>query len=54
MPGATAYYSLNKLGIEPKKGETIFVSAGAGAVGSYVSSSNLLAILHLTNVNFCS
>jgi NADPH-dependent curcumin reductase CurA len=36
MPGLTAYTSLLKIG-EPKEGETIFVSAAAGAVGSVVS-----------------
>ena len=36
MPGLTAYTSLLRIG-EPKEGETIFVSAAAGAVGSVVS-----------------
>jgi len=36
MPGLTAYSSLLRIG-EPKEGETIFVSAAAGAVGSVVS-----------------
>ncbi|KAF9959942.1 hypothetical protein BGZ72_008451 [Mortierella alpina] len=35
MPGFTAYGSLLKIG-EPKAGETIFVSAAAGAVGQIV------------------
>jgi len=35
MPGMTAYTSLLRIG-EPKAGETIFVSAAAGAVGSVV------------------
>ena len=35
MPGLTAYSSLYKIG-KPKKGETIFVSAASGAVGSLV------------------
>lgn len=35
MPGITAYSSLYEIG-EPKKGETIFVSAASGAVGSLV------------------
>ncbi|KAI0147699.1 hypothetical protein GGR57DRAFT_242822 [Xylariaceae sp. FL1272] len=35
MPGLTAYSSLYKIG-KPKKGETIFVSSAAGAVGSMV------------------
>lgn len=36
MPGLTAYSSLMRIG-EPKEGETIFVSAAAGAVGSVVA-----------------
>lgn len=36
MPGLTAYTSLLRIG-EPKAGETVFVSAAAGAVGSVVS-----------------
>lgn len=35
MPGLTAYSSLYKIG-KPKKGETIFVSSAAGAVGQIV------------------
>lgn len=35
MPGLTAYSSLLRIG-EPKQGETVFVSAAAGAVGSVV------------------
>ena len=35
MPGATAYFGLFKLG-EPKSGETLVVSAAAGAVGTVV------------------
>lgn len=35
MPGLTAYSSLYKIG-QPKKGETIFVSSAAGAVGQIV------------------
>jgi NADPH-dependent curcumin reductase CurA len=35
MPGMTAYTSLLRIG-EPKMGETVFVSAAAGAVGSVV------------------
>src|SRR5271168_2961958 len=33
MPGMTAWYGLNKI-MEPKPGETVVVSAAAGAVGS--------------------
>lgn len=35
MPGATAWYGLNKI-IAPKAGETLVVSAASGAVGSVV------------------
>jgi NADPH-dependent curcumin reductase CurA len=35
MPGLTAYYGLLEIG-KPKEGETIFVSAASGAVGSVV------------------
>ncbi len=35
MPGITAYHGLTKVG-EPKEGETVFVSAASGAVGSVV------------------
>ena len=35
MPGVTAWYGLVKI-IEPKAGETVFVSAASGAVGSAV------------------
>ncbi|ORX66993.1 NAD(P)-binding protein [Basidiobolus meristosporus CBS 931.73] len=35
MPGMTAYAGLFKIG-EPKKGETIFISAASGAVGQVV------------------
>lgn len=35
MPGVTAWYGLNRI-IEPKAGETVVVSAAAGAVGSVV------------------
>ncbi|KAJ9629541.1 hypothetical protein H2203_001915 [Taxawa tesnikishii (nom. ined.)] len=35
MPGLTAYSSLYEIG-EPKKGETIFISAASGAVGQLV------------------
>ncbi|KAL8874106.1 MAG: hypothetical protein Q9174_000510 [Haloplaca sp. 1 TL-2023] len=35
MPGLTAYSSLYRIG-EPKKGETIFISAASGAVGQIV------------------
>ena len=35
MPGATAWYGLNRI-IDPKPGETIVVSAASGAVGAVV------------------
>ena len=35
MPGFTGWYGLNRIG-RPKSGETLVVSAGAGAVGSLV------------------
>jgi len=35
MPGMTAYFGLREIG-RPKAGETVFVSAAAGAVGSLV------------------
>lgn len=35
MPGFTAWYGLHRIG-EPKRGETLVVSAAAGAVGSLV------------------
>lgn len=35
MPGMTAWYGLQKIG-KPKPGETVFVSAAAGAVGALV------------------
>ena len=35
MPGMTAWYGLNQI-IQPKKGETVVVSAASGAVGSIV------------------
>ncbi|MBV8970849.1 MAG: NADP-dependent oxidoreductase [Sphingomonadaceae bacterium] len=36
MPGLTAYVGLLEIG-QPKEGETVFVSGGAGAVGSLVA-----------------
>src|SRR5690606_28131777 len=35
MPGVTAWHGLNRI-IDPKKGETVVVSAASGAVGSVV------------------
>jgi NADPH-dependent curcumin reductase CurA len=42
MPGVTAWYGLNKI-IAPKQGQTVLVSAAAGAVGGVVGQ---LAKLH--------
>mgnify|MGYP006251714843 CR=1 FL=1 len=42
MPGRTAYFGLNKVG-NPKKDETVVVSAASGAVGSVVGQ---LAKMH--------
>ncbi|MBM4363826.1 MAG: NADP-dependent oxidoreductase [Deltaproteobacteria bacterium] len=42
MPGVTAYFGLYKLG-EPRRGETLVVSAAAGAVGSAVGQLAKLA-----------
>ncbi|KAG9082645.1 hypothetical protein FRC07_014149 [Ceratobasidium sp. 392] len=36
MPGMTAFYGLELIG-KPKKGETLYVSSGAGSVGSLVA-----------------
>lgn len=36
MPGMTAYYGFYEIG-QPKKGETIFISAASGAVGQIVA-----------------
>jgi NADPH-dependent curcumin reductase CurA len=42
MTGMTAWYGLNKI-MEPKRGETVVVSAAAGAVGSVVGQLARLA-----------
>jgi hypothetical protein len=42
MPGMTAYFGLNELGM-PKAGETLVVSAASGAVGSVVGQLAKLA-----------
>ena len=42
MPGVTAWYGLNQI-IQPKKGETVVVSAATGAVGSVVGQLARLA-----------
>lgn len=46
MTGLTAYSSLFEIG-KPKKGETIFVSAASGAVGSMVGQLAKLEGLHV-------
>jgi NADPH-dependent curcumin reductase CurA len=46
MIGATAYFGLLAVG-EPKRGETLFVSAAAGAVGSHVVQIGKIKGLHV-------
>ncbi|KAG2236788.1 hypothetical protein BDF21DRAFT_399537 [Thamnidium elegans] len=46
MPGMTAYYGLNEIG-KPKKGETLYVSAAAGAVGQLVGQFGKAMGLHV-------
>jgi NADPH-dependent curcumin reductase CurA len=46
MPGLTAYTSLLRIG-EPKEGETVFVSAAAGAVGSVVAQISKIKGCHV-------
>ncbi|HEY2774488.1 MAG TPA: NADP-dependent oxidoreductase [Candidatus Binatia bacterium] len=46
MPGLTAYSSLLRIG-EPKEGETVFVSAAAGAVGSVVAQISKIKGCHV-------
>ena len=43
MPGLAAYASLYEIG-KPKKGETIFISSAAGAVGQITKHEGLKAI----------
>ena len=49
MPGRTAFYGLNKVGM-PKAGETLVVSAASGAVGSVVGQLGKLAGCHVVGV----
>lgn len=46
MPGFTAWYGLTELG-QPRPGETVFVSAAAGAVGSVVGQVARLLGCHV-------
>lgn len=46
MPGLTAYYGLKEIG-KPKKGETLYVSAAAGAVGQLVGQFGKAMGLHV-------
>jgi len=46
MPGLTAYYGLLEIG-KPREGETVFVSAASGAVGSIVSQIAKLKGCHV-------
>jgi len=46
MPGLTAYYGLLEIG-KPREGETVFVSAASGAVGSIVCQISKLKGCHV-------
>jgi NADPH-dependent curcumin reductase CurA len=45
MPGKTAYMAWKEYS-SAKAGEVVFVSGGAGPVGSYVVVLNVLFVLH--------
>jgi NADPH-dependent curcumin reductase len=49
MPGMTAWYGLNKI-MEPKAGETVVVSAAAGAVGSVVGQLARIAGVRVVGI----
>ncbi len=49
MPGLTAYFGMNKIAV-PKKGETVVVSAAAGAVGSVAGQLALEAGAHVVGL----
>jgi NADPH-dependent curcumin reductase len=49
MPGMTAWYGLNKI-MEPKAGETVVVSAAAGAVGSAVGQLARIAGVRVVGI----
>lgn len=49
MTGATAYFGLIDIG-QPKKGETLVVSAAAGAVGSMVGQIGKILGLHVVGI----
>jgi NADPH-dependent curcumin reductase CurA len=49
MPGMTAWYGFNKI-MNPKPGETVVVSAAAGAVGSVVGQLGKIAGLRVVGI----
>jgi NADPH-dependent curcumin reductase len=49
MPGMTAWYGFNKI-MEPKPGETVVVSAAAGAVGSVVGQLARIAGVRVVGI----
>jgi NADPH-dependent curcumin reductase len=49
MPGMTAWYGFNKI-MEPKAGETVVVSAAAGAVGSVVGQLARIAGVRVVGI----
>ena len=51
MPGRSAYYAYHEFS-KAKKGETIFISTGAGAVGSYVHLTSLSSLIICSNITW--
>ncbi len=49
MPGVTAWYGLNEIG-QPRPGETVVISAAAGAVGSVVGQLAKIARCHAIGI----
>jgi hypothetical protein len=49
MPGMTGYFGLKDVGL-PKKGETIVISAAAGAVGQTVGQLSKILGLHVVGI----
>jgi NADPH-dependent curcumin reductase CurA len=49
MPGRTAYFGLKNVG-QPKKGETLVVSAASGAVGSIVGQLGKISGCHVIGI----